>query len=343
MSVHIPVMLDEVLEHLNVKPGEKYIDCTLGAGGYTEAIARAIGKSGQLVSIDLDPKAIAAAQDIKNKYKNIILAHGNFKNISQIIREVSVSQKNNIKTRVSANPAVKDGRASQNEAGNGQYAGIVFDLGLSSDQLQDRDRGFSFNHNDSPLDMNFGLDAREENSISAEEIVNHYPENNIKKILEEFGEERFAYKIAPNIVKERKKGTITTVGQLVAVIKSSVPAGYANGRLHFATKTFQALRIAANGELDNIAQALPAAYRLLRPGGRIVVISFHSLEDRIIKNYFKKLAQRCICPPDAIRCVCGHKPEIKILTKKPLVPGREEIRLNPKSRSAKLRAAEKLI
>jgi len=342
-SIHLPVMLREVIDNLCIKPDENYIDCTLGAGGYTEAIAEKIGKEGKVVAFDLDPKAIAAFKK-KNKNKNIILINDNFKNLSKNIGQIFTDKISlRSRKRISTKITVKNVEPKETENGFGQYAGIVFDLGLSSDQLQDGERGFSFNRPDSPLVMNFNAEESSDDSRDAITIVNKYSEYDLKKIIKEYGEERFAGRIARNIVIARKIEFIDKVGQLVAIVKRSVPGAYIRGHLHYATRTFQALRIATNKELQNITEALPQAMELLKPGGRIVVVSFHSLEDRIIKNFFRQLAKSCICPPEELRCVCGHKPEIKIITKKPLVPGREEILTNPRARSAKLRAAEKLI
>ncbi len=322
---HIPVMLKEVLAYFNPQPGQYFIDCTLGGAGYTFAIAERIGKTGKIISIDLDEVAIKNAKTIinKNKYlsaqagKNIILTHDNFKNLSQIIKKYFK----------------KDSQSAK-------FTGIVFDLGLSQAQLQDRHRGFSFQL-DGPLDMSFGQtpDGKQQ---TAEYIVNNWRYEELEKILREYGEERFAKRIARAIVKTRRNTLIKTTRQLVGIIKKVVPKKYLYSKIHPATRTFQALRIAVNDELENLKQALPQAVNLLGNGGKIIVISYHSLEDRIVKNFFKQESRDCICPPGVPNCRCQHKAKLKIITKKVIRPGREEIMHNPQARSAKLRVAEKL-
>lgn len=324
---HTPVMLDEVLAYLNPQPGQYFIDCTLGGGGYTFAIVERIGKTGKIISFDLDEVAIKNSKRLidKNKYKNIILINDNFKNLSQIIKEYFK----------------KDSQTAK-------FVGIVFDLGLSQAQLQDRHRGFSFQL-DGPLDMSF---AHKYTNDNTEYIVNNWKQEELEKIIREYGEERFARKIAEEIVKTRKNTPIKTTKQLVGVIKKAVPTRFAHGKprrkrylyskIHPATRTFQALRIATNNELENLKQVLPQAVDLLESGGRIAVISYHSLEDRIVKNFFKQESKDCICSPDLPECSCQHKAKLKIITKKVKVPTVEEIARNPRARSAKLRVAEKL-
>lgn len=311
---HKPVLLKEALELLAPKPGDNFIDCTLGGGGYTLAIARAIKPNGKVLSIDLDKRAIENIEKIKGDLNNLILVHDNFKNLLQII-QVHWPEKEKL------------------------FSGIVFDLGLSSDQLENRDRGFSFRL-DAPLDMRFN--NSEEKGTTAARIVNTYKEEILAKIIFEYGEERYARSIAKAIVIERRKKYIESTAQLVDIIGKAVPESYKKGKIHYATKTFQALRIEVNQELENIRTGLSSAIELIKPGGRVAVISFHSLEDRIVKEFFRKENKECICPPLAPVCVCGHEKKLKIITKKPIVPGVEEIGINPRSRSAKMRVAEKI-
>jgi len=306
------------MDNLRPQEGGCFIDCTLGGAGYTLALRERIGESGRILSIDLDPLAIANAENKirENQYQNIKLANDNFKNLSKIIRE--------------------------NHAGESAgFDGIVLDLGLSSAQLEDRNRGFSFVA-DSALKMEMGATGGESGIISTEIIVNKWKEEELTKIIKEYGEEGFAGRIARRIVEARKDKAITTTGQLVDIIRSAIPKKFQNQKIHPATRTFQALRIATNGELRNIEEVLPQALDALKPGGRIAVVSFHSLEDRIVKNFFRSEAKDCICPPLAPVCCCEHEPRLKIITKKIIEPSEEEVRVNPRSRSAKLRVAEKI-
>lgn len=308
-------MLKEVLEYLNPKPGQCFIDCTLGGAGYTMAIAKKVGKDGKVLAIDLDNLAIenAKCQITNAKLQNIILANDNFKNLSKIVEKYFGNKK------------------------SAEFHGIVLDLGLSSAQLQDRDRGFSFQL-DAPLNMAFGQTAGE----TTERIVNNWRAEELERIFKEYGEERFAKRIARKIVEERKLKSIKTTGQMVEIIKSAAPKKYLYGKIHPATRVFQALRIATNNELENLEQALPQAMDLLAKGGRITVISYHSLEDRIVKHFFKRESKDCVCPPSYPACLCNHKARLKILTKSVVRASEEEVLNNPRARSAKLRAAEKI-
>ncbi|MDP2708744.1 MAG: 16S rRNA (cytosine(1402)-N(4))-methyltransferase RsmH [bacterium] len=310
---HTPVMLKEVIEYLNPRPGQNFIDCTLGGGGYAIAIAKKILPDGKVLALDLDESAIKNAQFLisRSKFTNIILAHDNFKNLQKITEEYF-------------NPA-------------GGFDGIVFDLGLSSAQLQDRARGFSFNLGQSPLNMNFGGQVKRR----AEDIINDWSERDLVKIFKEYGEERFAGKIAGAIVKQRHIKKIATVGRLTEIIASAIPKRFHHARINPATKVFQALRLAVNDELENLRLVLPRAVDLLKPDGKIIIISYHSLEDRIVKRYFKQEAKNCLCPPEAPICDCGHQAKLKILTRGVLTPSEEEVLNNPRSRSAKMRAALK--
>lgn len=324
---HIPVMLKEILEYLDPKPGQYFIDCTLGGGGYTMVIAERIKESGRVLAIDLDETAINNFQLTINNYelKNVVLVNNNFKNLKEIVVKYFVK--------------------------NQKFSGIVFDLGLSSAQLDDKSRGFSFK-SDAPLDMNYeseimnqelGIRNQElgmNQKITVEKIINQWRESELIKIIKEYGEERCAKSIAREIVKFRKLKPIKTTGQLVEIIKNAVPKNYEHYRIHPATRTFQALRIASNNELENFKIALPQALELLQPGGRIVVISFHSLEDRIVKQFFKQESKECICPSEIPICRCDHQIKLKIITKKVVRPSAEEVLKNPRARSAKMRVAE---
>ena len=313
-------MIGEVLEYLNPQPNQNFFDCTLGGGGYTREIAKRIQPNGKLLSIDQDELAIEESKfqisrhfggQANFKFQNVIIVKGNFKNIDEIV-------KNNWKSKK-------------------KFDGIVYDLGLSSAQLDDKNRGFSFKK-DSPLNMAFGDESRK-----TEIIINKYKQDELEKIIREYGEEKFARKISENIFQERKISPIKTTEKLVDIIKNSIPKKLQlNTKIHFATRTFQALRIATNDELNSLQESLPQAVDLLKKGGRVVVVSYHSLEDRIVKKYLKKESRNCLCPSDIPICQCGHKAKIKIITKKPIIPNSEEIRINPRARSAKLRVAEKI-
>jgi len=307
---HIPAMLDEVIEHLAPTAGN-YIDCTLGGGGYSLAILKKIGDKGKILSIDLDKMAINNFQKIiaEKKIRNIILANDNFKNIRQI--------------------------AEDNFGEDYKFNGIVLDLGLSNAQLEDGSRGFSFKL-DAPLNMNFGAVDRER---SVENVVNNFTKEKIREILLKYGEEKFANRIAGKIVEARIQAPIKTGLRLAEIIASAVSWG--KSKIHPATKSFQAFRIYANDELGNLEKVLVDAVGLLAPGGRIAVVSYHSLEDRIVKKSFKNESLECVCPPAFPVCRCDKKAEVKIITKKPILPTAAEIEKNPKSRSAKLRVAEK--
>ena len=308
-------MLDEVVEYLQLKNGDWIIDCTLGGAGYTIRIAKKVLPDGRVFSFDMDGLAILNAKKIikQEGLNNIEIINDNFKSLRENIEKCVV------------------------EKGDKGFSGIVFDLGLSSAQLEDRARGFSFQL-DAPLDMAFGDGAR-----STYEIVNHWHQSEIIRILREFGEERYSPAIAKAIVNLRKEKKIKTTKHLVEIIRMAVPRIYRNNKkIHFATKTFQALRIATNGELDNIKDALPQALSLLKSGGRIVVVSYHSLEDRIVKQFFKKESRDCLCPKEIPICQCVHKAQLKIITKKILTPGDKEVERNPRARSAKMRVAEKI-
>lgn len=294
---HVPVMIEEVISFLDIKKNGYYIDGTLGGGGYTNAISEKIGNEGRVIAIDLDPLAVNNFLD--KKPDNVIIFNDNFANIEKIIKD-------------NKNVILKD-----------KFDGIVLDLGLSSAQLSDINRGFSFSQ-DNVLDMSFG--PKIENDTF--QIVNYYNFKDLERVIKEYGEEPWAKKIVEYIIEARKKQKITTTFQLSEIIARAIPRKFWSKKIHPATKTFQALRIETNKELDNLKKFLPSALALLKKGGRLVIVSFHSLEDRIVKNFFRDLSK-------------GDNPTLKILTKKPLIPSDDEIKKNFRSRSAKLRAIEK--
>jgi 16S rRNA (cytosine1402-N4)-methyltransferase len=294
--IHTAVLKKEVLEYLNPNQNENFVDCTVGEGGHAEDILKKTGPEGKLLGIDLDPQQIVSSHWLEAIYKErVILANDSYTNLRELIERKDFQPVN----------------------------GILLDLGMSSAQLEGTHKGFSFQV-DQGLDMRYN-DAT--GYMTAEKIVNEWPEEKIEKMLREYGEEKFSKKIAKNIVEHRKQGRIKTTFQLIEIIKDATPSAYWRGKLHYATRTFQALRIAVNDELENIKRVLPDAISVLAPEGRLAVISFHSLEDRIVKNF---LAEE------------QKKGTIKILTKKPLTASRDELGKNPRSRSAKLRVAVKI-
>ena len=306
---HRSVLLDECIEGLAIKPDGIYIDGTAGGGGHSYEIAKRL-TGGRLIAIDRDDAAIAAAGKRLSEFGDrVTIVRNNFSNIADVCRELDIPKIN----------------------------GVLLDLGVSSYQLDTAERGFSHN-NDAPLDMR--MDRRGE--LDAYTVVNLYPEDKIRRIIYDYGEDRFAPKIASAIVRRREIKPIETTGELVDVIKSAIPAAAREGGHHPAKRTFQAIRIEVNGELDAIRPAIESATGLLAPGGRIAIITFHSLEDRIVKQTYVGLSEGCTCPPRIPICVCGNKPKVKIISKKPILPTDREIEENPRSRSAKLRVAEKL-
>jgi 16S rRNA (cytosine1402-N4)-methyltransferase len=306
---HRPVMLDECIENLAIKPDGIYVDGTAGGGGHSFAIASRL-IDGKLIAIDQDEAAIAAAgARLAPLGERARVVRNNFRNLAQVCAELGI-----------------DG-----------IDGLLLDLGVSSYQLDTPERGFSYQA-DAPLDMR--MDVR--NPLTARTVVNEYSEDEIRRILFEYGEERFSSRIASNIIREREKAPIETTGELVEIIKRSIPSSQRDGGHHPAKRSFQALRIEVNSELDVIAPAIKSAVRLLAPGGRIAIITFHSLEDRIVKQTFADLASGCTCPKNFPICVCGNKPQVKVITRKPILPDAEELEINPRARSAKLRVAEKL-
>lgn len=301
---HKPVLLHEVVTALAVQPGGRYVDCTLGGGGHAAAILEHSTPGGQLLGIDADPEAIHLASARLAEYQDsALLVNDNFSNLGNICRRYSFIP----------------------------VHGILFDLGLSTYQLEDDPRGFSFQQ-DAELDMRFGPGQE----TTAADIVNKTSETELALILQEYGEERFSRRIARRIVQERP---ITTTLQLASVVEAAV--GGRHGKINPATRTFQALRIAVNRELESLEIALTQTIAVLGEGGRLVVISYHSLEDRIVKHFMQKESSDCICPPNIPECRCGHKASLRVLTRRIIVPTEEEIHDNPRSRSAKMRVAEK--
>lgn len=306
---HIPVLLREVISYLNARSGENFVDATLGGGGYTRAILEKVKPDGKVLAIDLDADAIEN-QRKENKDKGLILHHGNFQNINKIIKEHEFTN----------------------------IAGIVADLGLSSYELDQAGRGFSFQKKE-VLDMRFNTSHPED----AKFILNSYDENRLRKIFEDYGEEKFSRQIAKKIVGLRAKGLVLRhTDELFDAIKDALPKPVKHKADDSARRIFQALRIEVNHELENLEEFLPKAFDILAPGGRLVIVSFHSLEDRIVKQYFVSLTKGCVCPIDFPQCVCGKNPQGKLLTKKPVTASEMELKDNPRARPAKLRAIEKI-
>ena len=307
---HYSVMLSECIEGLNLKSGGIYFDGTLGGGGHSYEILKNSAPDGKLVATDLDSYAISRADERLKKFSGrYTLVKDNFKNFSSIKEELNIDE----------------------------FDGIILDLGVSSFQLDDRSRGFSYMATDEKLDMRMNRDA----SLTAEKVVNEYAEEELKEIFREYGEEKFASVIAKNIVLARKNKRIETVSELNAIIDKSIPIKFKqNG--HPSKKVFQALRIEVNEELSSLYETVLDMARSLKKGGRIVIITFHSLEDRIVKRAFKELECDCICDKSLPVCVCGKRKEIEIITRHPLVASEEELKNNSRSKSAKLRIAQKI-
>lgn len=307
---HYSVLLAETVDSLNIKPGGVYVDCTLGGAGHSARILEKMGGDGKLVGIDRDEYAIQKASQRLEKYKdNILLIKGNFCDAPELLSENGIHK----------------------------IDGVVADLGVSSFQLDNADRGFSYMH-DAPLDMRMSR----QDKLSAYDVVNGYEEKELSRIINLYGEERFASKIAYNICRTREKQPLKTTAELAEVVKNSIPAKNRADGPHPAKRTFQAIRIEVNGELDVIDKMILGLFPMLESGGRMAVITFHSLEDRIVKHTFAELAKGCECPPDFPVCVCGKKPQGVVVTKKPILPSEQELEENPRSRSAKLRVCEKI-
>ncbi len=308
---HVSVLLDECIQGLNIKPDGVYVDGTLGGGGHSYHIASLLNEKGRLIGIDQDANAIQAAGERLAEFKNVTYVHSNFSDIKNICNDLEL---------------YKSG-----------VDGFLLDLGVSSHQLDEADRGFSYNY-DAPLDMR--MDVRR--SLSAKSVVNTYSQDELYRIIRDYGEEKWAKRIAEFIVNERKIKPIETTFELVSVIKKAVPKGARADGPHPAKRTFQAIRIEVNGELEILEKTVEDMAEVLNKGGRICIITFHSLEDRIIKNVFRRLENPCTCPRDFPVCVCGKKPVLKVVTRKPVLPSQQELEENHRARSAKLRIAEKI-
>ncbi len=301
----MPVLLDETIEGLDIKPDGIYIDGTAGGGGHSLEIAKRL-ETGRLIAIDRDPDAIKAASERLYGY-SAKLVNANFSEVDRIARELGIDK----------------------------IDGMLMDLGVSSYQLDNRERGFSY-HDDAPLDMRMSREG-----LSAKDVVNGYSYEDLSRIIFEYGEERYAKTIASNIVKLRESKPIESTAELAEIIKMSVPPKVRREK-NPCRKTFQAIRIEVNNELGSLSEALDKAFELLKTGGRLAVITFHSLEDRLVKQRFASFCQGCTCPPEFPVCVCGKTPRGRLITKKPIEPSEEEQRINPRSRSAKLRIIEKI-
>ncbi|NLY42443.1 MAG: 16S rRNA (cytosine(1402)-N(4))-methyltransferase RsmH [Clostridiaceae bacterium] len=307
---HVPVLLKESIDALNIKEDGVYVDATLGGGGHTLEICKRIGRYGKVIGIDQDINAIEASQKRLKDYEPVVIfINDNFKNIKSILNKLGIQQ----------------------------IDGVVMDLGVSSHQLDEGERGFSYQH-DAPLDMRMNRAS----PFSAYNVVNEYSEEELSEIISKYGEEKWAKRIASFIVARRAVSPIRTTGELVDVIKKAIPASARRDGPHPAKRTFQAIRIEVNDELDILSSSIKDFIDVLKPGGRIAVITFHSLEDRIVKQTFSELSSRCECPPRFPVCICGKKPLVNIITRKPIIPSGEEKVKNPRARSSKLRVAEKI-
>ncbi len=307
---HKSVLLQECIDALNIRPDGIYLDGTLGGAGHSSQIARRLTEGGRLIGVDRDRTALAAAKERLAPYADrVTLVHSNFAEIDAILDSLGI-------------PAVD---------------GMLFDLGVSSPQLDDASRGFSYMA-DAPLDMRMDKD----DALTAGEVVNSWPQGELRRILYDYGEERYAPQIAAAICRAREKAPVETTLELVDIIRSAMPAQALREKQHPAKRSFQAIRIAVNDELGAVSRMMQAAVGRLNPGGRLAVITFHSLEDRIVKSEMQQAARGCTCPPEFPVCVCGKKPLVKLVTRKPIVSGPAELEENPRARSAKLRVAEKL-
>ena len=304
---HKPVLLEETIDALNIKPDGIYVDGTAGGGGHSSEILKRLSPNGRLISIDQDPDAIEAVTERFKDYKNSIICKGNFSDVVSIVNSLGIES----------------------------IDGIMLDIGVSSRQLDTPERGFSF-HYDAPLDMRMS-----QSGASAYDLVNQLSYEQLVKIISRYGEERFAKQITRAIIREREKQPIATTLQLAEIIKAAVPAAKRREG-HPARQTFQALRIAVNGELDRLEEGLQGGFELLKPGGRMAVITFHSLEDRIVKRAMAKWCTGCPCPKDFPVCVCGNKPKAELALRKPVEASEKELSENPRARSARLRAVTKL-
>ena len=306
---HISVLLNECLEGLNIKENGIYVDGTLGGAGHSSEILKSLSSEGRLIGIDQDTDALKAAKERLKNYSNVTFVHSNFSSIENVLNNLNI-----------------DG-----------VDGILMDLGVSSYQLDEGERGFSY-MKDAPLDMRMNR----ENDFSAYNVVNEYSEEDLYRIIRDYGEEKFAKRIASFIVENRQEKNIETTLELVEIIKNAIPAKARREGPHPAKRTFQAIRIEVNSELSILNKTIEDGVEKLNKGGRMAIITFHSLEDRIVKNKFRDLAVSCRCPKEFPVCVCGEKAKVKIISRKAIEPTKEEVEINPRSRSAKLRVIEKL-
>ncbi|MBE6856586.1 MAG: 16S rRNA (cytosine(1402)-N(4))-methyltransferase RsmH [Ruminococcus sp.] len=304
--LHVPVMLDECIDGLNISPDGIYVDGTAGGAGHSSEIARHLSEKGRLISLDRDPDAVAVASERLSVFPNAQVIRSNYSEMRSVLDSLGIDK----------------------------VDGILMDLGVSSYQLDEHSRGFSY-HADAPLDMRMSKEG-----LSAADVVNTFSQQQLAKIIFEYGEEKFSRSIASNIVKAREETPIETTLQLAEIIKNSVPQK-ARREKNPCKKTFQAIRMAVNGELDHLSKGLEEAFYSLKPGGRLAVITFHSLEDRLVKQKFAGWCKGCICPPDFPQCVCGHKPQGTLINRKPIEADTKELERNNRSRSAKLRIIER--
>lgn len=304
---HTPVLLAECIQGLNINPDGVYVDCTAGGGGHSSAIAAKLSEKGRLIALDRDPDAVKAASERLAEFGNAVVIHRNYSELDSVLSELGISE----------------------------VDGILMDLGVSSYQLDEESRGFSYHSVDAPLDMRMS-----KTGMSAADIVNSFSEQQLANIIFEYGEEKFSRRIASNIVKARENAPIETTLQLADIIRESVPQKARRDK-NPCKKTFQAIRIAVNGEFEHLSEGLDKAFASLKPQGRLAVITFHSLEDRLVKKRFAEWCKGCICPPDFPVCVCGHKPQGVLVNRKPLEAAQNELEKNNRSRSAKLRIIER--
>ncbi|MGN0677729.1 MAG: 16S rRNA (cytosine(1402)-N(4))-methyltransferase RsmH [Ruminococcus sp.] len=303
---HVSVLLNESIDGLNINPDGIYVDCTAGGGGHSYEIAKKLSEKGMLIALDRDPDAICAVSERLAEFNNVRIVKSNFSDIRNVLDDLNIEL----------------------------IDGVIMDLGVSSHQLDTADRGFSY-HTDAPLDMRMSQDG-----ISAFDIVNTFSEKELARIIFEYGEEKFSRRIAENIVKQREISPVRTTLELAEIVKNSVPQKVRREK-NPCKKTFQAIRIAVNGELEHLSKGLDEAFFSLKSGGRMSVITFHSLEDRLVKQRFAGWCKGCTCPPDFPQCVCGNKPKGMLVNRKPVEPSEAELEKNNRSRSAKLRIIER--
>lgn len=306
---HISVLRDECIEYLNINPRGVYVDGTLGGAGHSLVILDTLSGEGKLIGIDRDLEALNVARDRLKAFGNFIPVHDNFFNIKEILKRLDVTG----------------------------IDGMLLDLGVSSYQIDNAERGFSYMH-DGPLDMRMN----KEDKITAKDVINNYTEEELIKMFFDYGEEKYSKSIAKRIIEARKEKEITTTFELIEIIKKGMPKKALNEKGHPAKRIFQAIRIEVNGELDTLANAVKDGIESLKPKGRMCIITFHSLEDRVIKRTFEDMAGKCTCPKDFPKCICGYKSYGKIITKKPILPNKEEMENNTRSKSAKLRVFERV-